>query len=191
MRRPAQSPPHSDPRLVGCRQWALALLTLPLACSEPAIVPQDGVPLLPQFDVESDIRMTGLLFGRLAVRSGCLMILPPKRQNDAGAAGVIPIWPKEASVGRDAQGVYVRDDISGIVIRPGDRISGGGGFIASSTPPPKDGGLGRTASPAAGDEVVRDRAWLNRQITPNLPASCAGDYATFYDFRLTPKGDPY
>lgn len=136
------------------------------------------LPIAPHLDHDDGVMMQAGLHGRLAIRHNCLVVLQP----DNGKTAFTPIWNDAADIGRDERGIYVRDRASGAVIRPGDRVAGGGGFIASDPPQ----ATSNTFDPPA---EIRDRAWVNRDVSPDLPPACDGAYATFHSFRVMAPGE--
>jgi hypothetical protein len=140
---------------------------------------RDGLPIAPHLDHDSGVKMQAALFGRLAIRNACLVVLAPDRRD---RVAFTPVWDEGAEVGRDGRGIFVRDRASGAIIRPGDRVTGGGGVIANDPPPSNGRSLDRAAE-------VHDRAWLNRRVTPDLPPACGGVYATFHSFRVMDPGE--
>lgn len=158
---------------------ALAVLTIVPSCS----VADPDLPIAPHLDHDEGVMMQAELFGRLAVRHTCLVVLSLTPDEERPTVAFTPIWNHDAEVGRDTRGIYVRSRSSGAIIRPGDRVSGGGGFIASDPPYPND----RDMDP---NPEVRDRAWVNRRVTPDLPPACGGDYATFHSFEVLGPRDP-
>jgi hypothetical protein len=127
--------------------------------------------------------MTAQLFGKLAVRHNCLALDVLRRQAGDDDTPTFLVWQPEAHIGRDARGIYVRDDMTGAVIRPGDRVVGGGGGIGSDMPSARGGQDFAADKPG---NVPRDRAWVNAQVTPDLPPACRGHYVAFHSFRVMP-----
>ena len=169
------------------RPVALALLLIlsMSACSSSPKPARSDLPVFPRYDRDSGIRMTAQLFGRLVVRHGCLALDVLRRQGADDDVPTFLIWQPEAHIGRDSRGIYVRDDRTGSVIRPGDRVIGGGGGIGSDVPP---SGGGQDFNAAKADPVRRDRTWINKQVTPDLPPACSGNYVAFHGFRVMPVG---
>jgi hypothetical protein len=150
--------------------WPLAAAAMVGGCTRV----DQNLPIAPHLDHEDGVRTQAALFGRLAIRNKCLVLLA---LDGRGEVAFTPIWHEEAEVGRDGRGIVVRDRSSGAVIRPGDRVIGGGGFIASDPAPSNERSFDDHAE-------VRDHAWLNRRVSPDLPPACGGHYATFYSFRV-------
>lgn len=167
------------------RPITIAMLALPIAaCSGTSETARRDLPVFPRYDNDSGIRMTALLFGKLVVRHGCLALDILRPQGHDNDVPTFLIWQREAGISRDARGIYVHDDETGAMIRPGDRVIGGGGGIGSDMPPAGDGYDFGAGKPGC---VSRNRTWVNTQVTPDLPPACSGNYVAFHGFHVMPS----
>ena len=164
---------------------AVLLALAVAACTASPETSRQDLPVFPRYDRDSGIRMTAMLFGRLVVRHTCLALDVLRPQDGDDDTPTYLVWQPEARIGRDARGIYVRDDSTGAVIRPGERVIGGCGGIASDMPP---AGNGRDFEADPPGYVPRDRKWVNTQVTPDLPPACRGNYVAFHGFRVLPPG---
>lgn len=134
------------------------------ACATvPQIVPRPEFPqrAAPR-EGQSEIELLAGLDARVAIRDGCLGVVP---LNDPEGYFRTIIWPAGAGLERDDMGWIVRNTQNGEIVRVGGKLSGSGGNIGDFT----------------GEELSR----YNRYLTRDLSARCAafGAFTLNADFR--------
>jgi len=118
-------------------------------------------PVFPRMIFDPDILTTARLAGTLEQRGKCLVIA-----TDDGKL-VTPYWPKQSTLGKDNKGYFVKDTMSGEIIRVGDFIEGGGGLAFQK---------------GYGAERLKK---INALVKPDIPFECSDNIVSFHSYRKT------
>lgn len=116
---------------------------------------------VPGFQFRGEARLQGMV----GLKATCIVII-----DDDGHA-FVPIWSAEAELDRDDQGWFVRDRLSGEILRPGDHAVGAGGILVDPN------GVGWS------------RADVDAVAAPDVPEECGPGIVSFHSFRRQNRAD--